>query len=185
MMRPLRFNFAPKSGQPYIAYAFLTAALVLASYTGWRYVTAATAQTAADARLSGGVSALSEGTHESVAKPSAGDDLAYERDVSDRLTIPWDALFREIELSVDDEVILLGVESNSGRGTVSFIAEARSLHAMIAYARRLRAGNLLYEVEIKSHKVMVADSLKPVRFVVNSRLRTRAEARPGAPSAPD
>ncbi|NHZ32155.1 hypothetical protein [Massilia rubra] len=189
MMRLLHFNFAPKPRQPYIAYAFLAAALLLASYTGWCYLTGAAAQTSADARLSRGVGALSAGTVESAAKPIAAqessDDLAYERDVNDRLSVPWDALFREIESSVDDEVVLLGVESNSGRGTVSFIAEARSLNAMIAYARRLRTGNLLYEVEIMSHKIIVQDSLRPVRFVVNSRLRARAQTRPAAPTAPD
>ncbi|MCE3603616.1 hypothetical protein LXA47_08350 [Massilia sp. P8910] len=187
-MRQLRFNFAPKRGEAYVSYAFLAASILLASYVGWLYVTVATAQTSADARLtklgvaSSGVLHPSDRGH--MTPSESNDDVNYERSVSDQLAVPWDDLFKEIELSVDDEVILLGVESDSVRGTVSFVAEARSLTAMIAYARRLRAGKLLHDIEIKNHKIITQDSLRPVRFVIHSRLRPRVQVQPTTSAQP-
>lgn len=180
-MRALHFNFAPSRGRPYLRLFILAASLVLLAYVGWLYVAASAAQRSADARLAQlGVAPLSNAklpADERIINAGNSDDIAYERSVVDRLSVPWDALFKEIEMSVDSSVVLLSVESNLGRGTVSLIAEARSLTAMIDYARRLRAGTMLQEVQIQSHKLLAQDSLRPVRFVINARLTPSARSR--------
>lgn len=180
-MRALHFNFAPGRGRPYLRYFFLATSLVLATYVGWLYMAASKAQRSEDARLAQlGVAPTSNANLPADARTVGGgngDDIVYERSVVDRLSVPWDALFKEIEMSVDSSVVLLSVESNSARGTVSFIAEARSLTAMIDYARRLRAGTMLQEVQIQSHKLLAQDALRPVRFVINARLTPSARSR--------
>ena len=96
--------------------------------------------------------------------------IALRGNVVARLSLPWDALFRDIEASVDSNAVLLSIESNPEQGSLSLTGEARNLNAMLDYARRLGGGTLLQDVEIVSHQLLVQDTLRPVKFVIRARL---------------
>lgn len=85
------------------------------------------------------------------------------------LALPWDALFREVEASVDDQVTLLTVEPDTEKRELRIVAEAKNLEAMLGYMNRVRAISLFKDAYVVSHQIQQQDPQKPLRFVVNSQ----------------
>jgi Tfp pilus assembly protein PilN len=102
------------------------------------------------------------------AAPLRQAEINYANRVIDRLALPWDRLFNEMENTVDSQVVLLGVEPDAERGRISFTSEARDLSAMLSYERRLGGSALLRDVHVQSHQVQIQDPQRPVRFVVGA-----------------
>ena len=86
-----------------------------------------------------------------------------------RLSLPWDALFREVEIAVGEQVTLLSVEPDTEKSELRITAEAKNLTAMLEYIKRLRAIALFKDAHLTSHQIQQQDPQKPVRFVVNAQ----------------
>jgi Tfp pilus assembly protein PilN len=111
-------------------------------------------------------------------------ELKMARQVGERLTVPWDNLFRELEASVGDQVTLLSIEPDREKRQLRITAEARNLPAMLEYERRLRELPSFQEAYVVSHQVQTADAQRPVRFVMSAQWRMLAPAKSAKPAGP-
>lgn len=109
----------------------------------------------------------------STAKTAEWEHLQAELKAANRviaqLALPWDALFREVEASVDEQVTLLSVEPDTEKRELRIIAEAENLDSMLEYARRVRAIALFKDAYVVSHQIQRQEPQQPVRFVVNAQ----------------
>lgn len=110
--------------------------------------------------------------------PAMAGELNYARGVIDRLSLPWDRLFNEMDASVDEHVVLLGVEPDAGTGKLMLTAEARSFAAMLDYEKRLSQSALLRDIHVQSHQVQVQNTQRPVRFVIGASWISGADGEP-------
>jgi Tfp pilus assembly protein PilN len=186
-MRALALDFIPRRNVARFVAAMLCAfGLISAACLAYAYRGLQAEVVAAQARLQ--VLQRKYPVRATVAPPRkdelAGlqDELKRARQVIDRLSLPWDSLFRELEASVDVQVTLLGLEPDTEKNKLQITAEASSLGAMTAYVRRLRDLPSFQEAYVVSHQVQAPDPQKPVRFVVSAQWRI-VPAVPFAPTA--
>jgi hypothetical protein len=81
-----------------------------------------------------------------------------------QLSVPWDALFRELEASTGKTVILLAVQPDLANRQVRISGEGKDLEAVYAYTQRLDETDLLDRVYLTEHAVKTQDPQKPVAF---------------------
>lgn len=86
-----------------------------------------------------------------------------------RLSMPWDALFREIETSVNPDVTLLSVEPDTEKREVRITAETRNFSSMLEYEKTLQEIAMFKGVHIISHQIQTQDPQRPVRFAVTAQ----------------
>ncbi|MFZ5555545.1 MAG: PilN domain-containing protein [Pseudomonadota bacterium] len=89
--------------------------------------------------------------------------------VIDRIAVPWNALFRDLELAADGNVALLAVEPDAGKRSVKIDGEAKDLAAVLAYVARLEAAPALSGVLLASHALKDSGGQRPVAFSVTGQ----------------
>jgi Tfp pilus assembly protein PilN len=97
-----------------------------------------------------------------------------------QLTLPWDALFGEIEAAGGDGVALLSIQPDAAGGTVRLTGEARSYQEVLAYVGRLERREALSRVFLTSHELRAGGAQRPVAFAVLAHWREHDAVR-GAP----
>lgn len=172
-MRALRFNFAGGRTRTQRAGNVLLCIVLLAGgYVVWACENTQQELKALQAKRDGfqrvrHADSVPKNTR-SAALPLREAEIRYANLVIDRLGLPWDRLFNEMENTVDAQVVLLGVEPNAESGRISFTSEARDLRAMLDYERRLAGSDVLRDAHVQSHQVQLQDPQRPVRFVVGA-----------------
>ena len=105
------------------------------------------------------------------ARVSRGRALAEEiRDanaVIERMNVPWDALFHELEATEDEGVALLAIQPDAATRQVRISGEARKLDAVLGYVARLEARQGLRNVYLVGHEVRDTPR-RPVAFSVSA-----------------
>lgn len=95
------------------------------------------------------------------------DEIRAANAVIERMNVPWDALFRELEAAGDDGVALLAIQPDAASGQVRIAGEARKLDAVFGYVARLEAREGLQNVYLVGHEVRDAPP-RPVAFSVQA-----------------
>jgi Tfp pilus assembly protein PilN len=88
--------------------------------------------------------------------------------VLQQLNMPWDALFRAVESSAGNQVVLLALEPDAQKGTLKITAETKTIDSMLAYLRQLNAAKTLSGVALQNHRVQQRDPEQPIRFAVQA-----------------
>jgi Tfp pilus assembly protein PilN len=83
-----------------------------------------------------------------------------------QLTIPWDALFREIEAAGDRTVALLSIQPDAGARALRITGEARRFEDVLAYIGRLEGRPALANVFLASHELRPGGAQRPVAFAL-------------------
>jgi hypothetical protein len=91
------------------------------------------------------------------------DEIRAANVVIERLNVPWDALFRELEAAGDPGVTLLAIQPDAATGQVRIAGEARKLDAVFGYVSRLEERAGLRNVYLVGHEVRDTPS-RPVAF---------------------
>lgn len=99
---------------------------------------------------------------------SLQQEIRRVNEVIDRLTLPWDRLFRSVEDAATDRVTLLGIEPDAKSGMVQISAEASDAEAMFDYVRRLGQQRELSQVYLLQHQQERQKVLRPIRFLVSA-----------------
>ena len=169
--KPLNLEFARQTGARHAGALVLFASLLLAGWIGYEY----RERTNTFAGLEYRLHVLQQRSSPAPVARSAASveheqsELKTMGQVTARLSLPWDALFNEIEATVDEHVTLLIVEPDAEKGALQVTAEARDLASMLAYGKRLAASARFKDALIQSHQVQAQDPQRPVRFVVAAR----------------
>jgi hypothetical protein len=88
--------------------------------------------------------------------------------VIERLSVPWDALFRELEAVSGEGVALLAIQPDPASRKVRIAGEARKLEAVLAYVERLEARKGLANVHLLAHEIRDTPQ-RPVAFTLTAQ----------------
>jgi Tfp pilus assembly protein PilN len=95
-------------------------------------------------------------------------EIRIANQVVRQMTLPWDRLFRELEVAASREVALLAVQPDVASRQVRISGEAASFKAMLEYSRRLEQTDMLGEVVLLGHEVRSQDPQRPVTFSLSA-----------------
>ena len=166
--KPLQLEFAPNASARHAGGLLLLAGVLLACWLAYEYRERTSTLAGLEYRLRAlqGRSSAAPVVRSAANLAQEQGELKLMRQVNARLSLPWEALFNEIEATVDEHVTLLSVEPDAEKGVLQVTAEARDLGAMLAYGKRLAASARFKDAQIQSHQVQVQDPQRPVRFVL-------------------
>jgi hypothetical protein len=88
------------------------------------------------------------------------------------LTIPWNEFLNAIEGADLKDVALLSLEPSIKKQQVILAGEAKNLHSVMQFIRRLEAQPILSQVYLQKHQLDEDNVSKPVRFTLVARLHT-------------
>jgi hypothetical protein len=114
-------------------------------------------------------------------EPATQADAEHEQDtekqvqranaVIDRLALPWDVLFRSVEVSGGKGLGLLTMAPNPEDRSVRLSGEAKTLDEVLAYIDRLGAQPVLSHVHLVSFETVQREGSEVVGFVVGAQWR--------------
>jgi len=96
-------------------------------------------------------------------------ELKAANAVLDQLSLPWDAVFADVEAAVIPDIALLGVQPDPRARLVNLEGEARDLTALLTFLARLEAAPALGEVHLKRHEIRLSDPNHPLAFTIQAR----------------
>ncbi len=102
-------------------------------------------------------------------------EIKHANEVLNKITLPWDRLFRAVEWSSGKDVALLGMEPNAEKNEVKISGEAKNMAAVLNYLKHLSAQDIFSSVYLRSHQVQQQDPDKPVRFTLVAAWRVAHE----------
>jgi hypothetical protein len=88
-----------------------------------------------------------------------------------QLALPWSAMVRAVEGASSPEIALLQMQPDAQLRQLRLTAEARSERAMLDYLERLAATQVLGDVHLASHQVMLDEPRRPIQFSILARLK--------------
>jgi Tfp pilus assembly protein PilN len=94
------------------------------------------------------------------------DEVRNANAVLAQLTIPWDALFSEIEAAGDRTIALLSIQPDAGTRALRITGEARRFEDVLAYVGRLEQRPGIANVFLASHELRQGGAQRPVAFAL-------------------
>jgi len=172
-MRALHLDFLHPAGPRLQAGIVLLAlGVAAAGFVLWRYHAIA-----ADAeRLEARIDDVKRLAHRELPRMRAptGDarQLAQEvgraNAVLASLTLPWDAMFGELEAAANPNVALLGIQPDGSGRQVRLAGEARRFEDVLAYIARLEATAGFANVFLAGHELKSGAGGQPVAFTLTA-----------------
>jgi len=95
-------------------------------------------------------------------------EISYANAVIQRLTLPWDGLFKAVEAIDSKAVALLAIQPDPKKRSLTLMGEAKNFAGMVGYVKQLETSAPLASVHLASHQVAQQDPQKPVRFTLNA-----------------
>lgn len=93
-------------------------------------------------------------------------EIRQANEILQQLSLPWDTLFKAVEVTRGQEVALLSIQPNVDKRVVRIAGEAKNFGALLAYMTYLEQGETLNQVYLTSHEIRTQDAEKPVRFTL-------------------
>jgi len=84
------------------------------------------------------------------------------------LTLPWDAMFGELEAAASANVGLLAIQPEASGRQVRLAGEARSITELLAYIGRLEATPGFANVLLATHELKPGGAERPVLFTLTA-----------------
>lgn len=183
-MKPLRLVFTPastglaahlrgchRSAFGRIGMGLLAIAMALVPWTVWQAHVALQRQGAAQEALD--AARLRAGLAAEPRRTTPPRERAAWVALAAQLNTPWRALLDTLEASTPDDVALVAIEPDAGRGRVRIVAEAATLDPLLAYAARLRETPLTDDMRLVRHEANDRPPTPSVRLHLELRLRSK------------
>jgi len=123
------------------------------------------------ARIDAGQDLLAGERRPAAARKSLDDEIKSAETVVRQLALPWAAMVQAVEGASSPDVALLQMQPDAQQRQLRLTAEARSEKAMLGYLERLAAAQVLADVHLASHQVMLEEPRRPIQFTVLARLK--------------
>ncbi|MDD5297050.1 MAG: PilN domain-containing protein [Rhodocyclaceae bacterium] len=133
----------------------LALGLALAGWQVWRYLD-----------LKARADAVEQRVAEMRKKPANGQAVPDE--ALPGLNNPWGRLLSDLAGAGSDDIALLALDADGGRGTLRVMGEAKSLDDVLAYVRRLADTGSLPHPELVSHELKKAEEQPVVGFTLRA-----------------
>jgi hypothetical protein len=170
-MRALHLDFlqleAPRTR---LGVVLLIAGIAGVALAGWRHQTVAAELATLDSRLAD-VKQLARRelprVRGAVGDPKVvGQEVARANAVLASLTLPWDALFGELEAAATDRVALLAIQPDGSGTQVRLGGEARRFEDLLTYIARLEATPGFANVFLAGHELKSGSKDRAVAFTL-------------------
>jgi len=102
------------------------------------------------------------------AGPVSPEEWRAARETLERLSLPWNNLFRALESSAGEDVALLAIEPDPRSGTAVVTGESRDYDAALKYIARLGEHEALKHVYLVKHELRPESSRRPLLFSVSA-----------------
>jgi Tfp pilus assembly protein PilN len=168
-MRPLALNFVGAPARGPWGVLTLLLGIAAASASGAAYWDQMKQRTLLESRVDQLSERLpvSRGTSRTAQKP---DDKARALAlVSERITVPWDRLFQDIESCDNPDVALLQLQPNIAQHQVTLMGEARDRQSLEAYMRRLEETASLEGVHLAQHNQAPESGPWAIRYAMTAK----------------
>ena len=167
-LRPLALDFrVARAGSHWMAWVLAAAALGFSADLGVSYMKAREAIAAAETRLARH-ERPARGAGLAGARAPAPEEIAQARDTYLRLTTPWNDLFKALESTASDKVVLLAVEPDPKSGTILISGEGAGYPAVLEYVTGLQRTKLFERVHLVRHEVRHNEPRQPAAFSVSA-----------------
>lgn len=189
-MNPVRLHFdagafAPRTwllgrggAAGWVGATLLAAALAGLAATAWQFMVTRQELATAKAELQA-LGRLQPAAAAGTRPAMATDQRRAWNEVVGRLNMPWTAMLDTLEAQTPDDVALVSIEPDARGGIVRVQAEARTLEALLAYARALRTAGPFADAIPMKHETNEQDPNRPVRLTLQIRLREQPAAAAG------
>lgn len=156
-MRRIELDFVRTTGTSRTGAALFAAGVLLVGLLGHalgeaRDRAAAAEATAARAARADRAAAPAPPALTPAGAESLKVELRQAAAAMERLTVPWPALFAEIEDAQSDAIALLAIQPDPRNRLVRISGEARDAETLAAYIKRLEAGAALHRVHLAAHE---------------------------------
>lgn len=171
-MGRLRVNFVddPRSAG-WLRWALLALGVLLAADVGRSLYETQAALERAEARAWRVAAAPPAPVPE--ADPEALErQIKAAQEVIERLSLPWNALFAELERARRDGVSLTSVEPEAGTRALALTGEAKDLYTLAGYVETLKASKGLSDVYLARHEQRRNERQRPVAFQVSANWKS-------------
>jgi hypothetical protein len=105
------------------------------------------------------------------ARKSIDEETRSAEAIVRQLALPWSAMVQAVEGASTPEIALLQMQPDAQLRQLRLTAEARSERAMLDYLGRLAAAQVLGDVHLASHQVMLEEPRRPIQFSILARLK--------------
>jgi hypothetical protein len=164
MMQRLHIDFlAARGGSPWAGRVLLAAAAFIAADVGLSYRDAREALAENRARVAQRSPATS-------GPRASAQEVAVVRDTVERLSLPWDELFRALEAAASERIALAAIEPDSKAGTVTISGDGKDYLAALSYVSNLSRADSLERVQLLRHEQKANG---PVSFSVSAMWSAR------------
>ncbi len=171
MMRALHLDFLHPAGpRLQIGLALLALGVAAAGLVAWRYYALTGEVARVEARLED-AQRLARRDLPRMRLP-AGDPKAVSQEVGRAnavlasLTVPWDAMFGELESAASASVALLGIQPDGAGRQVRLAGEARRFEDLLAYVAALEATPGFANVFLAGHELKPGSGGQVVAFTL-------------------
>ena len=167
-MRALRLDFARSRASGRVGAVLLAAGLLAAIGASAQFA-ALTRETEAWEARAADLKSMSERSMKRVGA-GAGDATALGGEVRSanailaQMSVPWNALFRELEGAGGPNVSLLSVHPDIAGRQVRIAGEARNMQAALDYVAKLEETGTLRRVVLTGHETKQSGTQSPVGF---------------------
>jgi hypothetical protein len=107
------------------------------------------------------------------ASKATPQEVAAARETVQRLSLPWNGLFRAIEAAANDEVVLTAIEPDARAGMVTIKGEGKSYLSALSYVSNLSRVEGLERVQLVRHEQKANDPNGAVSFSVSAAWSTQ------------
>jgi Tfp pilus assembly protein PilN len=172
-MRALHLDFLHPSGPRIrVGIALLALGIAATALVGWRYYALTVDVERLEARITD-LKSLARRSAPRMRLP-AGDAKLLAQEVGRAnavlasLTLPWDAMFGELEAAASRDVALLGIQPDSSGRQVRLAGEARRFEDLLTYIGRLEATAGFANVFLAGHELKSTAAGQPVAFTLTA-----------------
>ena len=95
-----------------------------------------------------------------------------------QLNVPWHDIFEQLERLTPSDVALLSIEPDSQRAIIKFLAEAKSLEALLMYAESLQQHGVFGRLTYRKHETNEQDANRPNRLAFEMELLAPSRLQP-------
>jgi hypothetical protein len=167
-MKPLAINFVEsRRGSPWLGRVLLAIAAVIMADAGFSYHSAREALRENESRFA---RRAPSGTPAAKVTP---EELAAVRETVQRISMPWDHLFKALESAASDNVALASIEPDARKGTVTISGDGKDYLAALSYVANLSQTDGLGRVQLVRHEQKADQPNGPVSFSVSATWSTK------------
>jgi Tfp pilus assembly protein PilN len=169
----MRLDFLHPTGpQLKLGAALLALGVVITGIAGWRYHVVAAEVDQLQSRLADVQRLAKRGLPR--VREAAGDAKSLAQEVVQAnavlasLTVPWEAMFGELEQAASPNVTLLSIQPEASGRHVRLMGEARRFEDLLAYIGRLEATDGFANVFLANHEFKAGAGETPVTFSITA-----------------